>query len=729
MRRTFLLLSVAACERASSSLPPPWALAQPQLEGDELIPGNLASLQLRVLPVGSSVTFFSSSAGMGEGPCEANADGEVCAGILEPTLYGTATANDLGARLDVAVPLDATPDVIYFQAKIVDPEIGATTFSNVIARHIHVPAASARASFDERSDDAGLGGVFTNGNSHTGGVAWLDYNGDYWPDLFVANGSNARHYLFRNDGDGTFTDVSALVPKIDPAQESAAPCFADIDSDGDVDLLVAVDRPAPLATEQPMEPQGGPNLLYVNRGDGTFAQDAYGHGIVDPRGWRNASCALGDFDADGDIDVHLGTWAMNQPDLESYGRLLANDGAGYFKDTGLKLGYGRDVLATLASDLDRDGSIDLYLGNVNSIHDHVGTNPDADDVLYLGGDGLQDATSLSPGLGDDAWAAMGIDIGDTDNDGDFDLYISDRWDIPDPLPRGNAFYINQGEGHFSDNLCDEVGICTGYSTWPVNFADFDRDGWIDLYAGTTESEELDMLYMNRGDGRFESHLVKDFQGNSPRAAAAADYDGDGDVDLFAWNLAEDAQLFVNEGRDAHGWLEIKLTGVSANRDAIGAVVVLSVPGLPDQIRRVSGGDSAHSQSESILHFGLAGASGPAVAQITWPGGATERVEAIPEGRLSFIDQGLGLREESLTEAEALRAASGAVELRVRSNFGGRTQLWISASGDPPRPLRWDPQTGTFTASIDGGHSLAGSLRSLSEVQILGGNHSWTVPVR
>jgi hypothetical protein len=682
---------------------PSWPFSEPQLEGDEILPGNDCGLSLKAAPEGAQIEFLMSRAGMGQGPCDEQSG--ACASILEPVAVGTATADARGrATLAVPFPEDEPPDIIHFQAKVWDPATGTGTFSSIIERHVNIRARDAASELVERTIEAGID-VFTFGNSHTGGVAWIDYNGDLWPDLFVANGGGEEQRLFRNEGDGTFSDVSFLVPKPDVSLESAAAHFADIENDGDVDLLVVVDTTYPMDTELPMPYEGGPNLLYVNQGDGTFREEAGPRGIVDPRGWRNITGAFADFDADGFIDVHIGHWSLNQPELDSYGRLLFNDGTGRFQDTGQKLGYGRDSLTTLAADLNGDGWTDLYLGNVNGVLDFVGKNPVADDVLYLNDHGvLYDATS--PGMGDEAWAAMGLDVGDLDNDGDFDLYEADRWDVPDPLPQGNPLYINQGDGTFADNSCDEAGICTGYSCWAINFADFDRDGWTDLFVGTTKSWYIDLLYMNNRDGTFYSHFVPGFRDNAIRGGAIADYDADGDVDVFVWNLGYDAQLYATEPRDSHHWVELKLIGTRSNREAIGAVIKLTTADGMTQMRRVSGGDSAHSQSEAIVHFGVGEQSAPVELEIVWPGGEVQRVEDIPTDRLSLVDQDRGFVPDELTHAVAWWSSlRGGVLVVAQTSYRGRSSLWMDS---PPTPageqvthtdLVWDAATQQYEAFV------------------------------
>ena len=131
-------------------------------------------------------------------------------------------------------------------------------------------AGSPAVTLTRVTSEIGLTGAYTEGNSHMGGVAWVDYNGDYWPDLFITNGGGFDHYLFRNEGDGTFTDVSNLVRKPDISVEDGGVCFGDLDNDGDEDIVVYVDSPQFLTLGFNVS-EGGPNLLLIclDRGDGS----------------------------------------------------------------------------------------------------------------------------------------------------------------------------------------------------------------------------------------------------------------------------------------------------------------------------------------------------------------------------------------------------------------------------------------------------------------------------
>ena len=648
------------------------------------------------------MTIYVSTKSLGPGPCLERGGG-LCLDLLdaEPIAVLVARGEDRVLHAEW-VDSDRAIEAVLFQAVVENERAGEAIVTDPIQRQVTVPASLARVALTKATLEAGMANMWTAGNTHTGGVAWVDFNNDYYADLFVANGAGLNHRLYRNNGDGTFADVSLRVRKPDLQAEDAGVKFADVDNDGFSDILVVVDNADIMISDVPQDPMGGPNLLYMNRGDGIFEEQAAERGLVDPDGHRNICGALADIDRDGAVDVHLGVWALStQPQgvLDNFDWTAMNNGDGTFRDVTAASrlgGKGQDALTCGFFDANMDGLPDLYVGHVNDIDDAPpGDNPMANDALYLArGDGTyRDATADSPGLGDDAWAAMGMDVGDIDGDGDWDLYITDRWEVQDPLPRGNPLYLNNGDGTFEDNSCDTAGVCTGYPGWPTNFADFDRDGHLDLFVGTGRAHYPDLVYINDGTGRFESHHVPELIGNNAHGGALADYDGDGDVDVFIWNLEDDSELYRNEGRDAGNWLEVRLLGVDSNRDAIGATVFASTA-TDEMMRRVSGGDSAHSQSEQILHFGL-GSAARVDLRVVWPSGAHQEFAEVQVNGLVLISERGGLLDEEATYSATWSSIVEELQIVATSNYGGRTQFEVLGFGG----LSYDAETVSFSGTF------------------------------
>jgi len=657
-----------------------WSRGVPILHASELIRGTTSTLYVTDAPVGAQVTFFVSTTNMGEGDC---LEGEsLCLQILDASEFGEEVADDRGtAEIRTDVEADRPIEVVFYQALVENLENDEAVMTWPVQRQVMIGPDQADVEFTKVTLEVGLNQTYTIGNSHTGGAAWVDINNDYYADLFISNGGGGHHRLYRNEGDGSFTNISEEVRKPDVLMEDAGVKFADVDNDGWSDILVMVDNAQLMVSDLVQPPEGGPNLLYMNQGDGTFEEQAQERGLLDPDGHRNICGGFADIDLDGLIDLHLGEWAMNSEplgQLDNFDWTAMNVG-GTFVDatatTGTD-GHGKDALTCGWFDANMDGYPDLYIGHVNDITDAPpGANPMANDVLYLAnGDGTyRDATEDSPGFGDDAWAAMGWDVGDVDNDGDWDLYITDRWEVQDPFPRGNPFYINNGDGTFQDNSCDEARICTGYPGWPTNFSDFNRDGLIDLFVGTGRTYYPDLIYINDGDGRFTGHYVTELFDNRSKGGAVADYDGDGDVDLFIWNLTNNSHLFRNEARDDGNWLEIRLLGIQSNRDAIGATAHATTEDGVTQMRRVSGGDSAHSQSELTMHFGF-GTQTEVDLRVVWPSGIEQNFSDVGMNRFILVNEQTGVLSEEVEMSASWDATTQNLSVSATSSYGGRTEV-------------------------------------------------------
>ncbi len=625
-----------------------------------------------------------------------------------------------------SVPADLCGFEIVMQAVVLDAAaLGGLAFSNALQVTVGEPQGSIV--FTSVNAEANLTNMYTTGNTHAGGTAWIDYNNDYWPDLFVSNGGGWAHYLYRNEGDGTFTDVSHLVPKPDLSLEDGGAKFGDIDNDGDLDLLVFVDSPTSVTaheiscTTDPCNPtEGGPNLLYVNQGDGTFLERGASHNIVDALGRRNNAAGFADYDRDGFIDLYLGNWALYTPGGHQHNNwdgLLHNDGDGTYSNVTTEMGLlnPRDSLTCLWFDLELDGWPDLYIGNASN---HV---DDALDSFYLnqGGTALLDASASMPHIGDDAIAAMGMDVGDIDNDGDWDLYITDNRVQPDPL--GNPLYLGQPDGTLSENVAPAAGV-GATNSWPCNFVDFDLDGWIDLWVGTIGPGTRDYLYLNNQDGTFADVPVEAFKQNDAKGGSAADYDGDGDIDLVLWNQSMDSEVLRNDsptgGPGGASWIEFKLLGRTSNHAAIGATVYVTGGGQT-QMRRVTGGDSAHSQSDLILHFGVNSLRAVDV-RVDWPSGTSQSYTAVAAHRLVIIDELDGLLSEELLMGSATYdPLLQTLSVAAWTNFRGRTELAVPAFG----ALAYDASALRFAADF-----AAPAPPPTSVTLTSASGSSWVVPV-
>lgn len=693
-----------------------WPHDRPALVGGELMQGGGTVLEVEPVPAGSQVHLYVSRGGEGPGPC--TLVGGVCSGMLDPTLVRSLTVGTQGmARFQIPAGTFDELGPIAWQALVQDPELpGVQVLTEVAVRHVAVGPDDARVRFEEVTRASGTD-VQTVGNTHTGGVAFVDLNNDLWPDLYISNGAARQNALFRNDGDGTFTRLRDAVPKPPQGSECAGVKAADIDNDGDVDLIVPVDNPQQMVSFEPQPAEGGPNLLYLNEGNLTFADDpvamAAAAGLDDPRQVRNSSASLADYDLDGCIDVYFTHWAMAaSPGGVNHDRLLHNNCDGTFTDVTAEMGtdgHGRDGLVGFWWDHDFDRYPELYVGN-NSDEDR-GLVLDPLDVFYRnrGGTAFDEWTEGTladgtPVIGYDAWAAMGVDVGDIDADGDWDLYITDV-NFLDPVPHGNVLYIGE-DGGLSENRCHDFGVCFGYNSWPANFEDFDNDGYIDLWVGSSLPRTPDMVFLNEGGTGMVSHRQTGFTGHTARSGTTADFDGDGDMDIFLWHDSGAANatssLFENqliEGRspDLTGmhWIELKLVGTESNRSAIGAVVRAEVGGVP-VMRRVTGGDSAHAHRMFILHIGLGIHEQLDRIEITWPRpeavSPVQVVEDLAADRVWIVDETAGKVDHAFIDPTAT-LSGGRLEITTASNYGGRADIDVEGYG----ALDYDAATVSYEA--------------------------------
>ncbi len=566
-----------------------------------------------------------------------------------------------------------------------------------------LPDGFPRVRFSDAAAAAGISFRHFQGTRSTqlpedmgSGLAWGDYDGDGDPDLFLVNESGpltagageiarsgARAALYRNDGGGRFTDVT------DAAGVGARGCgmgaaWGDFDGDGDLDLVVT---------------RYGTNLLYRNNGDGTFTDVSLVSGVGREEGfWSGASWA--DYDRDGDLDLYVAGYVRYRYD-ETLARsasqqyravvpftlnpssyppernlLLRNDG-GTFRDVAKQAGVDNPTGRSLSAawcDFDLDGWPDLYVANDIS-----------DNALYRNlGNGRFEDISLSAWVADYR-GAMGLGIGDWNNDGDFDIFIA-HW-----IAQENALYDNQRQAapssgaplHFLD-IADQVGlgqIALDFVGWGTGFFDYDNDGRLDLFVvdGSTFQREdnpsllvpmRNLLFWNGGPQRgfFEAGeaggeaLAVE---NVGRGAAFADYDGDGDLDIAVNVNGGQARLLRNDGGNGMNWARIVLRGPSAHgvpgapgagrkgarttSFATGAVVRLTA-GARTQMREIGSGPSYLSQSPpGEEHFGLGEAHSIDRLEIAWPDGSRQSFTDLPVNATLTIRENAGPVVDSAPE--------------------------------------------------------------------------------
>jgi enediyne biosynthesis protein E4 len=447
--------------------------------------------------------------------------------------------------------------------------------------------------FTDVTDKAGVPGT-----GYGMGCVWGDFDNDGLPDLFITQyGKNA---LYRNNGNGTFTDVTekAGVGGLESGAFHSGATFFDYDRDGWLDLYVGsyVDLRDKrycrlgevLSSCAPSEYHGSPDALYHNNRDGTFTNVTKAAGIYQPNG-KNLSVQAADYDDDGWPDLFVANDGLN-----AY--LYHNEHNGTFKEVGLAAGMAVTSRGTVM-------------------------------------------------------AAMCISLGDYDNDGRLDLYISDFQRSSDHL------WHNDGKGFF-DEVSDEAGITRptrDVLSFGGGFFDYDNDSLLDIFIANghvypeveqaspgTRYRQLNSLFHNEGNGKFAEVSKTSGTGfDTPyvgRGLAFADLDNDGFVDIVVANNGDSPVVLHNSGANGNHFLNFKLKGTKSNKDAMGARIRVT-SGTTSQVREIGGGGSYLSQSDLRAHFGLGKAVRGDTVEITWPSGQRQTFHNVDADKFYLVEEG------------------------------------------------------------------------------------------
>ena len=460
-------------------------------------------------------------------------------------------------------------------------------------------------------------GAIVNDGGSSAGCAWADYDNDGFDDLFVANNnSSERNFLYRNNGDGTFTRMDNSA--VSAGANSVGCVWGDYDNDGYLDLFVCNGGGS----------NRGNNFLYRNLGNGTFTR-------IDTLPLTGDSFfaltgAWGDSDNDGYLDVFV---TASNGDRK---RLYRNNGNGTFERlTSDPLGSADgNILGCAWGDYDNDGRPDLFVSGGFQGANRLYHNKGAGVFVRVTNGDVPNEGGAAVGSGC-AW-------GDYDNDGHLDLFVA-KGGLR--TIQSDALYHNNGDGTFTrlteGSIVNEAGNHVGCA-----WADYDNDGNLDLFV-TAQLGQHNLLYHNNGDGTFtsvtEGNIVTDTS-YSPNGAWA-DYDNDGFLDLFVANGAftigsANNFLYHNDG-NANRWLKIKCVGGPSNRAAIGAKVRVNatIRGASRwQLREISGGSGFGSQNSLIAHFGLGDATNVDTVGIEWPSGAVQELHNVGANRFLTVTE-------------------------------------------------------------------------------------------
>lgn len=502
----------------------------------------------------------------------------------------------------------------------------SSRFTCAVTASVTSLALAQSLSFVERSADAGLvhahSGLPALGiQANAAGGAVGDFNADGYPDVFAVGGSHGVDRLFINQGDGTFVE-SAAAWGITGAHAGSGATVGDFDADGDLDLFVSSFGTTTSHT-------GNQNRLWRNNGDGTFTNVAQAVGVRDTRRAGSSvgdvfSSSFGDYDRDGDLDLAVAGWLGNN-------QLLRNNGNGTFT---------RVTTTLLLTDMSVVRGFTPKFVDIN--HD---LRPDllwvadffTSRLLLQNTDGTFSDITASAGVGLDS-NGMGSAVGDFNDDGFVDWYVTSRisYDIGDGV--GNMYYVNQGDNTFSEQSLGS-GVNDGGWGWGAAGVDFDHDGHLDIittngWPSTDYENDATRLFMNNADGTFtdravDAGLLHTGQG---RGLATLDADRDGDLDVVIFCNNQGLSYFENQlsGPNAH-WLWLKFdtsTRPDFAPDGFGVVVDV-VTGANTQHRIMDGGSNFLSNSELGIHLGLGVSTAADQITVTWPNGQTTVLTNVP----------------------------------------------------------------------------------------------------
>ncbi len=503
------------------------------------------------------------------------------------------------------------------------------------------------------------------------GVAWFDYDNDGWLDLFFVNGTRLNGFqkgqepashLYRNNRDGTFTDVTRQ-SGLARSGWGQAVCAGDFDNDGFDDLFISY---------------YGKNALYKNNGKGAFIDVSEKAGVAGVKTRWSSGSAFVDYDKDGYLDLFVANYidldlktaptpetgpclykgvmvACGPPGLEGGKNILyRNNGDGTFADVSDKSGilktFGTYGLGVITADFDNDTWTDIYVANDSAPAAlyHNNKNGTFTDIGVEAG-----AAYSSDGK---PQAGMGVGIGDYDGDGLLDIFKTNFSGDTSTLYRNLG--VKSGLLSFDDvTFTAGIGVNTRFLGWGCGFVDFDNDGWLDIFLVnghvypeveklTTEAgyPQRKVLYQNQRNGSFKDITEKVggplIEPTASRGCAFGDFDNDGDVDVVINTVNDLPVLLRADSTTNNNWVSIKLIGVKSNRTAAGARIKV-IAGARTQVDEVRSGGSYYSQNDMRVHFGLGKAAKVKTIEVRWPSGAIDTLNEVAAGQVVLIKEGEG----------------------------------------------------------------------------------------
>ena len=572
-------------------------------------------------------------------------------------------------------------------------------FASIVFFLLSLPTENLLAQFTDVAVSVGIDvthdGASVADMGMGNGAAWFDYDNDGDLDLYYTMRTGAN-MLFRNDG-GSFTDVAASAGVADASHDGSGVAVADYNNDGCKDLYLA---------------NSDEDVFFENDCDGTFTDITAGSGLEASGERRGTSASWGDYDEDGFVDLYVSHHnpvdGSSVPDDKTKAQdyLFHNNGDGTFTDVSDDLlGDDREKASFIGSwtDYDNDGDLDIYLikdcpfdaaGPMRLWRNDGGTNG-VTDWTFTEVSGSVNAEWCQNG--------MGIAVGDYDRNGFMDYYYTDNGSTPGSVhpERAGTILLKNNGGSFSDET-DAAGVASTNFSWGANFFDYDLDGWQDLYMAGGSLNNFDpiesQLWNNDGNGStFTNVSVAQGMADPGRSKTSviADYDQDGDPDLFLVNYAGAAKLYRNDNGGGNNWLIVDLIGTDSNRDGIGARLELTSAG-GTQYFEIHSGSSLGGGDDVAAYFGLGSDGTVTSLEITWPSGTVQTLTNVGVNqRLSVTEDDGGNPGSDLFTDVAVASGINVTHTEAAGDMGiGTGAAWFDYDNDGDQDLYMTMRTGS-----------------------------------
>lgn len=451
-----------------------------------------------------------------------------------------------------------------------------------------------------------------NGSFNGAGITIVDYDYDGFDDLFFPTSQGERVKIYKNNGNNTFIETTFALG-INDDKESKTILVVDYDNDGDRDIFIAN--------------LTGQNRLYRNNGtDYTDVTNSCGLLISDSI--HSTAAMFFDYNKDGFLDLYAGVYSGFGNNINYHNRLYKNNGNGTFTDITVQSGagnFGNKILAISTIDYNNDGWEDIYIANDRRV---------GNTMLKNNGDGSFTDVSIATGT-DLTMDAMGLSVGDFDNDNDFDIYISNG-------EEGNAFLKNNGNGTFTD-VAAALGMSVNKICWGNNFFDYDNDGDLDLFitASGGNPHRENVLFKNNGNGTFTRVTGSGIDLNfyASYGNAIGDIDNNGYCDMAVLNDFEPSLLWKSSG-GSNKWIKIKLQGTVSNREAVGSKIYVYRNGSRF-VRTTHCGQSYCSQNSFVQTIGVGTTNVIDSIEVIFPSGIKNTVTNVSTNQtITIIESGV-----------------------------------------------------------------------------------------